>query len=212
MLKKNKTILIVTTIVMFLPIIVGLAMWNILPDEIVTHWGVNGAPDSWSSKTFAIFGIPLFMLVIHWICVLVTAFFANCENVGKKAIHLVFWICPVMSIVCMSMVYAEALGIGISVEIFMPLFIGILFIIVGNYMPKCKRNYVIGVKLPWTVKSDENWYKTHRLAGIIWVTGGFITIITALFRMPLIAFILIILMIIIPMIYSFAYYLKNEKE
>lgn len=212
MIKKNKITMIITSVLTVLPIVFGLFMWNILPDTITTHWGINGEPDGWSSKAFTIIFIPIFLLAVHWICIFVTAFCTKEKDAGKKAINMVLWICPVIALVCMSMVYAVALGMNIDIGLIAPLLVGIMFIIIGNYLPKCKRNYVIGIKMPWTLNSDENWYHTHRFGGALWVMGGIVMIVTALLKMPVISFIVIFLLIIIPIVYSYVYYLKYEKK
>ena len=58
--------------------------------------------------------------------------------------------------------------------------IGVMFIGLGNYMPKLKQNYTIGIKVPWTLNSEENWNMTHRMAGKVYVVAGVISIIIAL--------------------------------
>ena len=58
--------------------------------------------------------------------------------------------------------------------------IGVMFIGLGNYMPKLKQNYTIGIKVPWTLNSEENWNMTHRMAGKLYVVAGVISIIIAL--------------------------------
>ena len=85
-------------------------------------------------------------------------------------------------------------------------------IISGNYLPKVKRNYVLGIKLPWTVKSDENWYRTHRLGGVVFVFGGIFIISTAFLQNYIIFFTIIVLLVTIPTLYSYVYYLKHEKH
>ena len=60
MIKKNKRTLVAGSIVILLPILLGLFLWDRLPDQMVTHWGFDGTPNGWSSKTFAVFGLPLF--------------------------------------------------------------------------------------------------------------------------------------------------------
>ena len=73
MIKKNLNILIITSIVILLPVLTGVVLWDTLPEQIPTHWNAAGEIDGWSSKPFAIFGLPLLMLAIHWLCVLGTA-------------------------------------------------------------------------------------------------------------------------------------------
>jgi uncharacterized membrane protein len=109
------------------------------------------------------------------------------------------------------MVYATALGYGINVEIIMPLLVGLMFIIVGNLLPKCRQSYTLGIKLPWTLHNEENWNKTHRLAGKLWVVGGIITMASALIGSFWILLSVLILMVAIPTIYSYCLYRKQAK-
>ena len=83
--------------------------------------------------------------------------------------------------------------------------------VIGNLLPKCKRNYTIGIKVPWALKDDENWNKTHRLAGKLWVLGGAVMVVTAVFGNYIIFFGIVLLMCVVPTIYSYLYYRKKQK-
>lgn len=109
------------------------------------------------------------------------------------------------------MVYATALGHKISVEIIMPLFMGALFVVIGNYMPKCKQSYTLGIKLPWTLDDEENWNKTHRLAGFLWVIGGVVIMASAFLGKFWLFFVVLVPMVIIPTVYSYILY-RNKKN
>jgi uncharacterized membrane protein len=212
MLKQNKITLIITTLVLLLPVAVGLLLWNQLPESIPIHWNVAGEVDGWGSRAMAVFFLPLFVLAIHWIC-----FFATCadpknKNANGKPIKLVLWICPLISLLLCTVVYAAALGYDLSIEILMPVLMGILFVIIGNYMPKCKQNYTIGIKLPWTLNSEENWNRTHRFAGWIWVIGGCVVMATAVLGNVFVMLGATLVMAIIPVIYSYLFYRKSQKE
>jgi uncharacterized membrane protein len=108
-------------------------------------------------------------------------------------------------------VYATALGHKVSVEIIMPLFIGALVVVIGNYLPKCKQSYTMGIKLPWTLNDEENWNKTHRLAGFLWVICGVVMMATAFLGEFWLFFVLLIPMTIIPTVYSYSLYKKKMK-
>ena len=73
MIKKNWKTLLVASVVLLLPILAGIILWNQLPEQMPTHWNADGEVDSWSSKPFAVFGLPLLMLAIYWVCVLGTS-------------------------------------------------------------------------------------------------------------------------------------------
>ena len=157
MIKKNLPLLIITSIIILLPVCVGLILWNSLPEQIAIHWNVQGVADGFAGKATAVFALPCFLLVMHWICTLVTSADPKVKNVQGKPLTLVLWICPVISLVICSIVYAVAMGYNISIEIIMPIVMGVLFVLIGNYMPKCKQNHTIGIKLPWTLDDSENW-------------------------------------------------------
>ena len=105
--------------------------------------------------------------------------------------------------------YATALGGSVRVEMLMPILLGVVFIAIGNYMPKCKQNYTIGIKIPWTLASEENWNKTHRLAGWVWVGGGVVMMLAGFFDLFWIIMGATAIMVLIPLIYSFVLHRKG---
>lgn len=212
MLKKNKGTLIVTTIVLLIPILIGLLLWNRLPDQIPTHWDINGETDGWSSKLFAVFGLPGILLALHWVCVLASCADPGSKHYHPKMIRLVLWICPVIGLVIGALIYSTALGYTLSVEIIMPLLVGLMFIIVGNLLPKCRLSYTMGIKLPWTLANEENWNKTHRFGGKVWVIGGIITMATAFIGSFWILLAVLVVMMAVPTVYSYQLYRKQRKE
>ena len=109
---------------------------------------------------------------------------------------------------------AESLRFDFLPKIF-TLFIGLLFLIIGNYMPKITQNRVLGIKIKWTLESEENWNATHRFAGKVWVAGGFLLLFTSLLpeESAIFAFIILLFaLIIIPVIYSGVLYKKEPPE
>ena len=212
LIRENRKILIITSVAILLPILFGVFFWNQLPDRMATHWGVSGEPDGYSSKAFAVFGLPLIVLGLHWICVLGTAADPKKSNHSEKILKMVFWICPVVSLLCSILTYAYSLGIEVNVGFWVLLFMGIVFMIVGNYLPKCKQSYTIGIKLPWTLHDPENWNKTHRLGGFLWTVGGAVIALTSPLANPWIVFPIIFVMVLVPTVYSWRYAVKKEKE
>lgn len=212
MIKKNLKTLIITSIVTLLPILAGLVLWDKLPDQIATHFDANGVADGFSGKGFAVFGLPLFLLVIHWVCTLGTSADPKNKNHSPKMLNLVLWICPVISLLIGSIVYTYSMGIEIDISLIMPLFFGVLFVVIGNYLPKCKQNYTIGIKISWTLNDEENWNYTHRISGKIWVAGGVLILLTAVFRQVWIFVAVTALMVIVPFVLSYMFYRKKNKK
>ena len=211
MIKKNLPKLIITSVITLIPVVIGLILWNKLPDQVPVHWDINGAVDGYATRTQAVFAMPFVLVAFHWICVLGTLLDPKKQNINDKMFTLVLWIIPVISLLCNSLVYATALGHRVSVEIIMPLFMGALFVIIGNYLPKCKQSYTMGIKLPWTLDDEENWNKTHRLAGFLWVVGGVVIMASAITGVFWIFFVLLVPMVAVPVVYSYLLYRKKNK-
>ena len=209
MIRNNKGTLILSSLLIILPILIGLILWNSLPDQMVIHWGVDGQADGWSSKPFAVFGLPLIMTAALWLCALGTGADPKKANHPDKVVHLVLWIIQILSIVLFTITYAVALGKNVRIELVMPVIIGLIFTIVGNYLPKCKQNYTIGIKIPWTLNSEENWNRTHRFAGRLWTVCGIAIILTAFFGGFWIFFGVALLMVIAPIVYSYLLHRKG---
>ena len=212
MIKKNLPKLIITSLVILIPILIGIVLWDKLPDQVPVHWNINGDVDGFATKAQAVFLMPLVLVAFHWICVLGTSLDPKKQNINDKMVTLVLWIIPIISLLCNSMVYATALGHKVSVEIMMPLFMGALFVVIGNYMPKCKQSYTVGIKIPWTLNDEENWNKTHRMAGFLWVIGGIVIMATAFLGAFWLFFVVLIPMVIVPFVYSYLLYKKNKTE
>ena len=209
MIRKNLKVLIITSLVILLPVLVGLCLWNQLPEQIPHHWNAAGEVDGWSSKPMAIIGMPLIMLGLQWLCVLVTRTDPKRAAQSDKILHLVFWLIPLLTIVLFTITYLVALGIQVRVEVVMPVFMGMLFTIIGNYLPKCKQNYTIGIKIPWTLNSEENWNRTHRLSGWVWVGCGLGMVVTGFFGGFWVFFGLLMIMVLTPFLYSYILHRKG---
>lgn len=213
MLKANKKTLILTSIITALPIVVGLLLWNQLPDPMATHFGSDGA-DGYSSKLFAVVGIPLILVALEWVGALATASDPRKQNISPKMFTLVLWIVPVISLVASSAMYVFNLGVAMNVDLVAGLLMGVMFIVVGNFLPKARQNYTIGIKIPWTLASEENWNKTHRLAGYLWMICGAIMVILTLCGKIASVWMMIVaaVMVGVPVAYSYRIYRKEEKK
>lgn len=212
MIKQHKGTMILTTVVMLLPVLVGLILWNRLPEQVPLHWNVAGEVDGWGSREMLVFYLPLLLIGLQWLAAFVTGLDPKNKGQTVKAMGLALWSCPLILLVLSTFCYVNAMGYDIQVQIVAPLFVGLLFILIGNYLPKCKRNYTIGIKLPWTLSSDDNWNKTHRMAGKIWTLGGAAMVATAVFGNFIILFGILAVMALVPIVYSYIYYRKHELD
>jgi uncharacterized membrane protein len=137
--------------------------------------------DGYAGKVFGVFGLRLILAAIQWLCVAGSLKMdPKAENLEGKVFSLVLRIAPVLSIVMHALVYCTALGMNMNVQIILPLLIGLLMVIIGNWLPKCKQSWTLGIKLPWTLADEENWNRTHRFAGPVWVVCGMVVMLCAL--------------------------------
>lgn len=214
-MKKIDRMIWVTAVATLLPLFVGLLLWGRLPDRIPTHFGVSGEADGWSSKAFAVFGLPAILLAVHLLCAFGTRYDPRRKNISPLMWTLVLWIVPIVGLFMTVLVYGKALGYALNVTFFTMLLVGVVFIVVGNYLPKCRQNYTIGIKLPWTLADEDNWDRTHRLAGVLWVIGGLVTIVCAFLPGKAIIWVflgIVLVISLIPTVYSFLLYRKKQQE
>ncbi len=214
MIKKHKWQLIISSIIILLPIVTGLLMWNELPESIISHWNTRGEADGFSSKLFAIFVPTLILFFTHWLCIAATMLDKRNKEQSNKVLGMVFWILPITSLLVNSAMYGVALGFDFDVDTIVRTLMAVMFLMFGNYMPKCKQNSTIGVKLAWTLKNEENWNKTHRFTGRLWVIGGLFLLVTLFVDMEKLGHIFILLILIMafaPMVYSYVYYRRQLK-
>lgn len=204
--KKESVISVIISILLFA--LVNLLFYKKMPETLPTHWGFNNKIDGYSSKFTTLITTPLLLIFLNiFSCFMLDNDPKNKDKnnfvitIGKATIPLVMLITFVISVF-------YGLGKKINVMVIISIFVGFLLILIGNYLPKTKRNYTVGIKLPWTLNSDENWNKTHRLAGYFFILGGIFFLFTPFIGNEYLVFITFIIIGIIPAIYSFYLY-KN---
>ena len=178
-MKTNKKTLILTSIVILLPILIGILLWNKLPDSMATHFNFDNAADGYREKWFAVIIEPFILLALHLIMAMIIAADPRKKNISSKVYGITIWIIPASSLALAVVIYPYNLGIHFNISLFLGIFLGVIYIILGNYLPKTRQNYTIGFKLPWTYANEENWNKTNRLAGVIDIVMGILIIINA---------------------------------
>lgn len=213
MIKNNKWKLLISSLLILLPMALGAIIWDELPADMATHFGIQGEADGFSSKGFTVFGMPLILLALHWVCMLGTALDKRNKGQSKKVLGIVFWIVPIVTIITQAGIYLYALNIDVDMFNICISLIGIMFIFVGNYIPKAKQNRTIGVKIPWTLNDEANWNATHRFTGRLWVVCGIVSLLCIFVPFPVKPWALvgvILISVIPPFVYSYIYH-KNHK-
>ena len=193
-MKEYRGKIILTSVVTVLPIVIGLLLWNRLPDTIATHFTFDNVANGWSSKPFTVLGLPIILTVLHLVAVMLS---------------VVFWIVPIVSWVMFLSIYTNALNMSINISMISGVLVGTIFLVTGNYMSKNRQNYTVGIKLPWTLNSTENWNRTNRFAGRLWLVAGAIMLVNIFLNQTAILIGMIVVIGVAPVIYSYVLYKKG---
>lgn len=211
-MKKTNKEFLMTALVIALPMVIGAIFWNQLPEKIPTHFGIDGQADGYSSKLFTLFAFPALFLLFQIICLASFEKGSVEVNIPAKMRRFCTWLIPVLSLIIQGSIYANALGFIKSGPTLVTTFLAIVVIVIGNYLPKIQRNATVGIRIPWTLSDDKNWYKTHRMAGKLWVIGGLIILLESFIQVALLYVmgVVIAVMIVGPIVYSFILSRKNS--
>ena len=218
-IKDNLVTFIITLFILLIPMLIGVILWNKLPNEIATHWGPDGNPDGYSSRAVAVFVMPAFLLALHLIGSLATAK-KDTGAISNKLFCLLLWICPVMSIMVASITYATALGYEVNVPFWVLMLVGIIYIVLGNYLPKARQNHFFGMRIKWTLESKKNWEHSNRFSAKMMIVLGLIFIMCAVLwifteiknAIIVIVFGSLIFAVFAMILYSYLYYLKHNQD
>ncbi|HZG60182.1 MAG TPA: SdpI family protein [Anoxybacillus sp.] len=201
----------------FLLIIISVAisLWAYpqLPDQVPSHWNAAGEVDGYSSKLFAVLFGPILLTGIYGILLGVAKIDPRKENYQNFAgVHRVFVNVTLTFFTAIHIVVIfSGLGYHVHMDWIVNIGLGLLFMILGNYLPKVKANYFIGIRTPWTLANETVWAKTHRFGGKVFFIGGVMLIVSAFVTSTFRVFLLIssiVFIAIVPMVYSYFVYKK----
>ena len=210
-----------TEIIPFLLLIFTFALsfyfYNNFPETVPVHWNLKGEADNFGPRWVAAILMPMVILFLYIMFLVLPLL--DPRKKRYKQFTKTYHVIKISLVFFMFIVYLisgfKILGYNIPIEVWMPSMVGILFMVLGNYISKIKNNWFVGIRTPWTLSSEEVWNKTHRLAGKIFVIGGLVMIsiqfISASLQMT-VFFIMIATMVLVPIVYSYLIYLKNENE
>ncbi len=181
-MKDRKTLYF---ILMFLPLLITAVSTGFLPDRIPAHYGFSGQADRWGSKyesflfPVVTIGMGLFMLAMARIASRQEPNGHNNANVCMTAgIVLLTWF-NVMNCYTLYTSFTQAENLSaLSLDISQAecILLGILMVVLGNVMPKLKRNSVIGLRTPWSMENDDVWRKCQRFGGISFIITGILCV------------------------------------
>ena len=173
-MKKKKKKLIISVLVCLSPMILGAILYGRLPEQIPIHFTINNIPDNYAPKDFALFGIPLIMAFVQAICVWFSMKASQKINEQKTKIIKIFeWFIPIVTVLVYIIIIEVPLGSSVYVGKSVCLILGILFMIIGNYMPKV--SYEVGKNIFHPrPKNEASFRKTTRIMGYSFIGLGII--------------------------------------
>ncbi len=203
---------VITTLVCLLPVIFSILVYQDLPERMAIHWGADDAPNGWAPRWVAAFLLPLLLAALNLICHMVTNADPRQKAQSRTLLTFMKWFPAALSMIVTPVTLLIALGQEISVARVASLVVGMVGVFTGNYMPKCRQNRTLGIRLPWTLKDEDNWNRTHRLAGPLYMLAGVLFILCGFF--PSILWpgtIAAFLLLLAPVVYSFGLSRKRKN-
>mgnify|MGYP000043454165 CR=1 FL=1 len=216
-MENSRTKYILLYVLAALPLVVTLFAFNKLPDRIPMHWDVNGNVNGYGDKIPFAFILPLIPLVTPAFMSLMAKMDPQRANYTVfRGSYYIMQLLLVLIFVSLNFItISVALGYEIvKVDTFVKLIIGLLITVIGNLMPKFKHNYFVGIKTPWTLASEEVWFKTHRIGGMLWFFGGILMMALAFVpgRISAVLYIAIVLATsLVSLIYSYIEFNRAKK-
>ena len=133
------------------------------------------------------------------------------KNISDKMIRIILWIIPVISVVVAVCIYGTVFGKKFDIGMQMNVLVGIVFIVLGNYLPKVKQNHSIGLRFPWTLNDSDNWNRTHRFGAWVFIVAGIAMCINGYFKSTAALGVIITVTITVPVLYSYILYRKEQN-
>lgn len=202
--------------IVLLPFVYIALIWNKLPEKIPVHWNFEGEIDRYGEK-IEILLIPILLPLLFYVIFLVIPKIdpkKKLNKMGNKLQTLKFLLTTLMSGLALFIIYSSQSKTSASPNIIF-LFVGVLYVVLGNYFKTIKTNYFIGIRTPWTLESESIWKETHLLGGKLWLIGGLMVIISALFleeKLNSVVFLIITgIITVVPAVYSFLLFKRENK-
>jgi len=216
-MKYKRSTIAALVILGLLPLIITALLYSSLPQQIPTHWDINNTVTySDKSEIWLIAGLSPLMTVLFIVIPLIDP---KKKNYARfSGVYEIFCIVTMLFfLVIYGVVIVESLSPGIvNVGKFTSLMVGLLFIFLGNVMPKVKHNYSFGVKTPWALADPDVFNRSNRLAGFISFVGGIIITVSVFFLSEKAMFVLMMAFVavfcIVPTVMSYIWFKNNQTD
>lgn len=213
-MKKNKYEILLI-IGMLISILGTVIIYTKLPNQVPTHWNIKGDIDNYSSKRFVYF-TGLLPCILYGLMKFIPKIDPRKDSYKKhqNAYNITIFAIIIFLILVHWMTIGYSLGYQLDMVKYIKISLGILFIVMGNYMPQIRFNYFFGIRTPWTLSSETVWRKTHKIGGYLYFLIGIIFILSSFINNSIAFYIVISSIILLSLgltLYSYLLY-RNEKD
>ncbi|MEA3002503.1 MAG: hypothetical protein QOH81_1291 [Sphingomonadales bacterium] len=218
---NRKNLGIASAALVLLLLVVALAVGSSLPAELrlPTHWGISGRPDHFSGKWVALLMPAATAASVSLLFWFLPVLEPRSRNLGRsEGLYLWSWAALLLVSAAVELVLVSvALRWGLRVEHVMTAAIGLVFVLIGNQLGKSRSMYLVGIRTPWTLASEEVWIKTHRLGGKLMVLGGLSILVASFLPLPsgLLAGVfgaVLAVMVGVPIVYSYLLWRREKGQ
>lgn len=202
--------------IILLSFIVTIFVYNDLPEEVPRHWGIDGEIDAYWGKE-GVFLTAILPFLLYLLMKFLPKIDPKKESYKKhkKAYNMTIFAIIIFIIIMHWITVYASLGNNINIQRLVNMGVGLLFIIIGNYMGQIRHNYFFGIKTPWTLANEEVWRKTHRMARYPFVILGILFIIAGFIKSEIAIGLIIggvIILVLFPTVYSYLLFKKINKK
>jgi len=203
-------------------VIASAVVYPRLPDRIPTHWelsahpsGTVPTPNGWSSRLLGAWALPIFLLGMWALVIILPKIDPRGGNYAKFGGAFEGIIISIMLFMLGMhiIILRAALGYPVAMQRIVPIGVGVLFVVIGNLLPRARPNWFVGIRTPWTLSSDRVWEKTHRFGGHVFVVGGLLIVLAALLAAQWAQIVLVIVTVLctaVVLIYSYVEWKREQ--
>lgn len=198
--------------------VAGAVLYPSLPSPFPSHWGISGAPDAFSTKSFgSVFFMPMMAAAIYALLLFVPKLDPKRRSLkmSMRAYNIVIDAVVGMEAVIFAATMFAAYHNGFEVAKVVLVSVGVLFMVVGNYMTTVKQNWTFGLRVSWTLSDEVVWRRANRLGGYLFVATGVVAVLSAFLPTTIAFFALmasVLAMLVITYVYSYLLFRSRHPE
>jgi uncharacterized membrane protein len=198
--------------------VVAAIVYPRVPDPMPTHWNAAGVPDGFGSRFVGVMLVPLMSVGLYLLFLVLPRIDPRQANYARFSDTYRFF----RTLIILYMVFVYAITL---MAVFQPGYrmnsawmfggIGFLFAALGNYLPRVRSNWFVGIRTPWTLSSEKVWRATHRLGGRVFVIGGIFIAVAGLLKPEWSVGVILagsLVVAIVPIVYSYIVYRRFKDD